>query len=333
MVNYITNILDNMFGVEYYTDHMNNIYATKGTLPDGEFYPMFVAHTDTVHELVDAIMVEEEMIQKPTTFGRTFTDELNLSLKGYTPQGNPTGIGGDDKCGVFLALEMLRELDYAKVGLFVSEETGCHGSRECDLSFLEDVGYAIQFDAPGDHLITEVCSGIRLYESHGEFIKRIVPVFEKTMGVSPYQQSHPYTDVSQIKMKGDFSCINFSCGYYNMHTTSEFVVIDDVSKSLNLAIKVVDELGNEKYPYTYIRPTNDYYSQGLLFSNDDYEDDLYDESGLEDWEENDNHFFNITKDFIEIESKETGHMVTLDSKDMADLYLLIREKLLEEEDF
>ena len=75
---------------------------------------MFIAHTDTVHELVDEIVVEEEMLEKPPTFGRTFTEELNLSLKGYTPQGNPTGIGGDDKCGVFLALELLRTLDVVK---------------------------------------------------------------------------------------------------------------------------------------------------------------------------------------------------------------------------
>ena len=48
---------------------MNNVYATKGwTLPDGEFYPMFVAHTDTVHELVEDIVVEEENARKTTHF-------------------------------------------------------------------------------------------------------------------------------------------------------------------------------------------------------------------------------------------------------------------------
>src|SRR6056300_1274951 len=77
MVEYISGVLDTIEGVEYYTDDMNNVYATKGVLPEGEFYPMFVAHTDTVHELVDSIVVKEEMIQKPDTFGRTFNEELN----------------------------------------------------------------------------------------------------------------------------------------------------------------------------------------------------------------------------------------------------------------
>jgi hypothetical protein len=331
MVDYIINVLETIDGVTYYNDPMNNVYATKGTLPDGEFYPMFVAHTDTVHELVEDIVVEEENLEKPPTFGRTFTEELNLSLKGYTPQGNPTGIGGDDKCGVFLALELLRTLSHVKVGLFVSEETGCHGSKECDVEFLKDVGYAIQFDAPGNHLVTEVCSGIRLFESNGEFIKRITPIFENSMGVSPYLQSHPYTDVSQIKQKGDFSCINFSCGYYNMHSTSEFVVVKDVEDALKLAIGVVNELGLNKFGYTYIKPTYDYYGQGSLFTSYDIEDDDYDYESVE-WEESDNHYFNISDDSIEIESKINGNTVTLNMKDMADLYLLIRERLLENEE-
>ena len=127
MVDYVCNVLDGIEGVSYYTDEMNNIYATKGTLLEGNHYPMFVAHTDTVHELVDEIVVEEEMLGRPETFGRTFTEELYLSLKGYTPHGNPTGIGGDDKCGVFLALELLRTLSVVKVGLFVSERC-----RICD---------------------------------------------------------------------------------------------------------------------------------------------------------------------------------------------------------
>ena len=333
MVEYLSSVLNTIEGVQYYTDEMNNVYAVKGVLPEGEFYPMFIAHTDTVHELVESIVVEEEMIQKPATFGRTFSEDSHISLKGYTTDGNPTGIGGDDKCGVFLALELLRKLQYVKVGLFVSEETGCHGSRECDVDFLKDVGYAIQFDAPGNHLVTEVCSGIRLYESGGDFINRIIPVFENTMGVSPSQQSHPYTDVSQIKQKGDFSCINFSCGYYNMHTSNEFVVVKDVEDAFNLAMGVVEELGNNKYEYTYVRPTYESYSQGTLFNSDPYDYyDYEDENDYPDWVDGQNHYFHISEDEIEIESKTTGDVISLGLRDMGELYLLIRERLLENEE-
>lgn len=328
MVDFICKTLDKIYGVDYYTDELNNIYITKGTLSEGEYYPMFIAHTDTVHELVEKIVVEEEMLEKPHTFGRTFTEELYLSLKGYTPQGNPTGIGGDDKCGVFLALELLRTLPVIKVGLFVSEETGCHGSKECDLNFLKDVGYAIQFDAPGNHLITEVCSGVRLFENDDDFINSIKPIFESTMGVSPHLQSHPYTDVSQIKKKGDFSCINFSCGYYNMHTSNEFVVIKDVEDSFNMGLKIVDKLGYKKYPYSYNEPSYSKYVQGGLFNYDDEK-----EEEMVDWFDGDNHYFHIDTDMIEIESKSTGDVISLNIRDMGFLYSIIRERLLENDDY
>ena len=65
------------------------------------------------------------------------------------------------------------------------------------------------------------------------------------------EQSHPYTDVSQLKMKGDFTCINFSCGYYNMHTSKEFVVLSDVDLSMKLGEKIYNKIGLEKIPFSY----------------------------------------------------------------------------------
>ena len=171
IVEYICSEIDNMSGVSFYRDYLQNIYITKGELMDGEFYPMFIAHTDTVHEMVPEIVVKEERSSKPFTYGKTFDSTEFDILKAYTPSGQPTGIGGDYKAGVFIALELLRILPKVKIGLFVSEETGCHGSQRCDVDSLKDVGYAVQFDAPGDHLITRICWGVKLYDDDGEFIK------------------------------------------------------------------------------------------------------------------------------------------------------------------
>ena len=106
MVEYISSVLDSIEGVEYYTDEMNNIYATKRQNGFRGKFPMFVAHTDTVHDLVPEIIVEEKTLPKPPTFGRTFDETQYDVLKAYTPDGNPTGIGGDDKCGVYGCLEL-----------------------------------------------------------------------------------------------------------------------------------------------------------------------------------------------------------------------------------
>ena len=327
MVQYLRDALEAMPDVEYYTDEMDNVYATKGELDEGEFFPMFIAHTDTVHALVDQIVVQEETLAKPRTFGHSFGDTQFLSLKGYTTDGKPTGIGGDDKCGVFIALELLRTLPKVKVGLFVSEETGCHGSSKCDPNFLNDVGYAIQFDAPGNNLITEICSGTRLYEKDGEFINTIKPLFEDVMGVVTDEQSHPYTDVSQIKRKGDFSCINFSCGYYNMHTSQEFVVIDDVERAIEFANEAVNELGLKKYPYEYQKPV--WPSYGGLFNypeNDDVDDYPFEE----DEETIDMERLTVTTstEGIVIESKFTGDLILLDNEEMLEVYTIIRDQLM-----
>lgn len=322
MVEFLCETLDSFSGIKYFLDEHQNIYVTKGEVNEGEYFPLFISHTDTVHELVDEIVVKEEYLKKPPTFGRTFSEEQFLCLKGYLPNGMPTGIGGDDKCGIFIGLELLKILPTVKVAFFVSEETGCHGSRHCDIDFLNDVGYAIQFDAPGNHLITEFCSGVQLFEKNGDFIKKVIPIFENVMGISPELQSHPYTDISQVRIKSDFSCINFSCGYYNMHRDNEFVVIDDVKKSIEMAQKIVETLKFEKHFFK-----NQSIERNFLYDMF-YEEK--DESGLV---ETDNFYFHTSEEQIEIESKSTGDVITLEVNEILNLYDVIRQWLLSNNDY
>ena len=116
--------------IPFYVDEMYNIYATKQTDEDIEYFPCVIAHTDTVHT-IDTINVVEEML--PNAQG-----EIKLSLKAYNDEGNPTGIGGDDKAGVFVCLELLDHFDNIKAGFFVSEEVGCLGSYLSDSKFFEN---------------------------------------------------------------------------------------------------------------------------------------------------------------------------------------------------
>ena len=133
MVLFITNwLVEN--NIEYEVDVFNNIYATKKSddnLPQDFYFPCVISHTDTVHRL-DSINVFEEYLPNAQ-------DELKLSLKAYNDAGKPTGIGGDDKCGVFACLTLLKELPYLKAAFFVSEETGCHGSKKADPEFFKNV--------------------------------------------------------------------------------------------------------------------------------------------------------------------------------------------------
>jgi putative aminopeptidase FrvX len=225
--------------IEYFVDEYKNVYATKQEsvlIPPDFYFPCVIAHTDTVHD-IDTINIREE--QLPNTQG-----ELKLSYKAYNDLGNPTGIGGDDKCGVFACLTLLKELPYLKAAFFVSEETGCHGSKKAREEFFDNVGYGIQFDAPENWMITEKCFGQILFDRDSEFFEKVDQVLTEGMVKEDMQYMvHPYTDVYALRTKFNFSCINFSIGYYNYHTKNEYVVVEDVFNGIDMGRKMISSLG------------------------------------------------------------------------------------------
>lgn len=247
MISYLQKWL-NEKNIPNYTDSHGNVYATKKIqeVPDDFYYPCVISHTDTVHGL-GSINIHEEQLPNAQ-------NETKLSLKAYDDKGKPTGIGGDDKCGVFACLTLLEELPYLKAAFFVSEETGCHGSRKADKSFFHDVGYAIQFDAPENWMITEKCFGQVLFDRNTDFFKSCDEVLCEGMN-SDYMRYmvHPYTDVYALRSQFDFSCINFSIGYYDYHTKDEYVVVEDVFNGIKMGKKMIEKLGN-KLHYVALAP-------------------------------------------------------------------------------
>ena len=243
MIDFITSHLD-FKKYEHWVDEYGNIYVTKGVVKPGEHFPCVVAHTDTVHRL-DTINVFEETL--PNSKGQD-----SLCLKAYNDFDEPTGIGGDDKCGVFACLELLDKFDTIKAAFFVSEEVGCIGSKNADPKFFSNVGYAIQFDAPGDYMVTEYCYGVKLFETDSMFHTTAKQVLNENMLSEPQFMRHPFTDVWQLKNKFDFSCINISVGYHSYHTKNEYVVVDEVFAGIYAGKKMIDELGYRKYEYNNV---------------------------------------------------------------------------------
>ena len=240
MVNYLCDFFEKN-SISYYKDTYNNVYATKQStevLPDNFYFPCVISHTDTVHNLGSINVVEE--IQ-PNAQGLS-----KLALKAYNDNGYPTGIGGDDKCGVFACLTLLQELPNLKAAFFVSEETGCHGSRNSDKKFFENVGYAIQFDAPENWMITEECYGQVLFDRDSEFYEVCNEVLTEGMVKEDMRYMvHPYTDVYALRSKFDFACINFSIGYYDYHSADEYVVVEDVENGIEMGRQMIVKLGNK----------------------------------------------------------------------------------------
>lgn len=238
MVEFITDWLKER-NIPHFVDEHLNVYATKQTDETVEYFPCVISHTDTVHNL-DTINVKEEFLKNAQGV-------VCPSLKAYNDLGEPTGIGGDDKAGVFACLSLLEELPNLKAAFFVSEETGCHGSKMADPVFFDNVGYGIQFDAPENWMVTEYCWGQQLFDRESEFFEVCDNILTEGMGEDLDYMVHPYTDVYALRKKFDFSCINFSIGYYNYHTKNEYVVIEDVFNGIEMGRKMIENLGYKKH--------------------------------------------------------------------------------------
>ncbi len=264
-------------GIEYYTDAKKNLYLTKGTdkMTSGEYYPCVVSHMDTVHSS------HRELIETKTNLiiEDTGESEMGELIAKHPITKEQTGIGGDDKCGVYVCLEMFERFDILKGAFFVEEEIGMLGSKQADDKFFENVGYAIQFDAPSSNWISEVCSGVKLFD---EDFKEEIKGTLNECGYTKFSKD-PFTDVNQLASKYDFNCLNLGCGYYRQHTNSEYVVVEEVSDSIKAGYELITKLGLVKYIHkkvekkTLVNETN--YSYASYNDNEDYdfEEDEYDE--------------------------------------------------------
>ncbi len=222
------------YGCRVSVDAQGNVLAAKGRLGSGEAYPAFTAHLDTVF---------------------TGCRDYRLMLSGgfigghLHGDGAACGVGGDDKCGVFVALEMARCLPAVKIALFVEEEIGCLGARAADHGFFDDAGYCIAVDCPEVGTVGGVSHGTVLFEPDGDFWRVAGPVantyFQRggRFGVVV----HPYTDIHVVREQERFACVNAPAGYYNWHTMAECISLRDLRRIVPGCLAMVRALGNRLY--------------------------------------------------------------------------------------
>lgn len=210
MTNYIASKCVEM-GCYVYEDN-GNLYVTKG---DAENYPCIVAHTDTVHDIIRGYKV--------------IMDD-NIAMAYDVINNKPTGIGGDDKVGIYIALQCLTDLPYCKAAFFRDEEIGCEGSYLADLDFFNDCRFVLQCDRKGNSDFINNIMGVELYGK--SFRKAISPILKK---YGYRERDGGMTDVYQLKENGlGIAVANMSCGYYNPHTDGEIVNFEDVRNCLSM---------------------------------------------------------------------------------------------------
>jgi putative aminopeptidase FrvX len=216
--------------VSYYSNN-GNLYITKGK---SDTFPCVVAHMDTVHDMCEDL--------HPIEYHGNITGFNRITME-------QTGIGGDDKVGIFIALQCLERFPNIKIAFFRDEEIGCQGSYLADMNFFEDCRYVLQCDRRGNSDFIIEASGTPL--SSKQFRKAISNI------VTAYQYKFErgmMTDVMALKQNGiKCSVANISCGYYRPHCADEYVNINDVENCFNMVASIIQYV-TKSYPHTYQKP-------------------------------------------------------------------------------
>lgn len=204
-------------------NHDGFLYA-KGEIP-----ALLVAHLDTVHrEKADIIC---------------FSEDMRFVM-------SPQGIGGDDRCGVFMIMQIIRELK-CHVLFCEDEETGGQGARKFTKSkYSPEVNFIVEMDRRGNN--DAVFYGC----NNPDFTEFVLSFgFEENIGT--------FSDISVIAPHLKTAAVNISAGYYNEHRQHEFIDMAAVENNIRRISQMVST-NTEHFKYTKGKPKS---SQLSLFGD------------------------------------------------------------------
>jgi len=201
---------------------------------------LLTAHMDTVHE-----ETPKEIIYRSGVVS------------------SPQGIGGDDRCGIYMILQLIQQYD-CHVLFCEDEEIGGIGSdkftrSETCKSLDDSINYVIELDRKGkDDAVYYSCVNTKFED----FIEE--KFFKYSWG--------SFSDICNICPEMGIAGVNLSCGYYNAHTKNEYVVLSEMEKVIKEVGKLIDRT-TDNNKYEYIKKV---YSTRYLYGRyDDYDEDYY----------------------------------------------------------
>lgn len=196
------------------------VYA-KGELPI-----MLVAHLDTVHT-------------EPVK-------EVFINMDDLDTLSSPQGLGGDDRCGVYIITKIIQH-GYRPSILFVcDEEIGCLGSQKfCDKHpTIDNVNFIVEFDRRGNEDVVR-------YDDDN---LRLTEIFEEFGFVRAYGSC---SDISYLAPHFKVSAVNLSSGYYHEHyedTTIKFSEVKSIIKRFEKFLNtdyIYEKIEYKEKKYTY----------------------------------------------------------------------------------
>lgn len=223
----------------------------------GDFPVLLVAHMDTVHkETVNTVICDRD------------TGKIS----------SPQGIGGDDRCGIYMILEIVKRYN-CSVLFCEDEEVGGVGATkftksECSKDV--NANYIIELDRKGN--------------TDAVFYSCDNPEFTDFICKEYFKEAYgTFSDISVVAPHLGLAAVNLSSGYYNAHTTSEYVVEQDINRILTEVFGLLDrtdetkfEYIDEKYESKWLTPKSKYYAKSV-YTLETYEIEYTDEDGKTDY--------------------------------------------------
>ena len=225
-------------GLKYTHDQYGNIYVTKG---QADLYPTMVCHIDTVHDINDNVIVQKIDNKLYAFNSKTMTQY---------------GIGGDDKVGIYITLQLLEHFDTFKAVFFKDEEVGCVGSKQANFEFFNDSTIVLQCDRKGYHDFVDNIGMQELFDQKlKDDINAILKHYKRNI------TSGGMTDVQQIAEKNPVQVANMSCGYHNPHSDQEYIDIDQVYNTCLLCYQLFKATKHKRYEMTRTKKYNPWFTK------------------------------------------------------------------------
>ncbi len=193
----------------------DSVQAPKGFVyAPGEIPVMLVAHLDTVHK------------QEVKTICYSLDGKIMMS---------PEGIGGDDRAGVYMLLQIIQNCR-CHVLFCEDEETGGNGAREFANSRIRpDVNFIVEMDRRGEN------DAVFYNCDNSEFEDFICGFgFTKAYGT--------FSDISVIAPRLGIAAVNISAGYYNEHRQHEYIDLAALESNV-VRISQIVQASSESFVY------------------------------------------------------------------------------------
>ena len=194
-------------------DSYENVVCADGyVFAQGTVPVMLVAHMDTVHK------------ELPKKF--LYAEKSNIISA-------PEGIGGDDRCGIYMILQIIKEL-HCSVLFLEDEEIGCVGANKFAVDYGKelpeiDVNYIIEFDRRGSNDAVYYDLDNIDFE---EFITDASGGHFKTNFGS-------CSDICYVAPAVGVAAVNLSCGYYKEHQLDHYVNRKEMETNIEAAKRII----------------------------------------------------------------------------------------------